>query len=75
MSWVDPEWAATQVLHALQLEVDEALCACEKAFPVANMVVMFHLLRHLPTQIEQFGPLQETWMFYWENYIAIIKRE
>ena len=38
-----------QVLHALQVEVDEALCACEKAaFPVANMVVMFHLLCHLP---------------------------
>ena len=41
-----------QVLHALQVEVDEALCACEKAFPVAAMVVMFHLLRHLPAQIE-----------------------
>ena len=24
-------------------------------------------------QILEFGPLQETWMFYWENFIGAIK--
>ena len=62
-----------QVIADLTMEIDEALCALEKSFPVANMVMMLHLLRHLPQQILEFGPLQVTWMFYWESFIGAIK--
>ena len=69
----DTATAHEQALDALEVEVIEALCWMEAYWPVDDQTSQLHLILHLPQQIREFGPLQESWMFPFEGFIGILK--
>ena len=51
-----------QELDCLDLDIGEALCAKELAFPQSEMVIIVHLMAHFGDQIRNFGPVHASWM-------------
>lgn len=60
-------------MDSLELEVIEALCRMEAHLPADDQTSQLHLMIHLVQQIREMGPMQETHMFYFENFIGVLK--
>ena len=63
-----------QDLDRLDLDVREALCSIELAFPRSEWVIMVHLMAHFVDQIRDIGPVRATWMYPQEGFLGHIKR-
>ena len=63
-----------QSLVKLEVQVHEALALLETSIPRAELVMMIHLMGHLPHQIQKFGPLRHSWMFPLESFFGVLKR-
>ena len=63
-----------QDLATLRVAVQESLRVLENEMSPCNWTIMFHLLEHMPEQIQQWGPTRETWMFCMESYFGKLVR-
>lgn len=63
-----------QDMAALEVRVAEALVLLESAIPCSEMVIVMHLMGHLPRQIRLFGPLRTHWTYPLESFFGVLKR-
>ena len=61
-------------LDAIEYRVHRVLSLIERDFPVTVLVIMLHLLHHLPMFIRRFGPVYGFWMFPVERFNSWISK-
>lgn len=62
-----------QNLDPLDEKVALALMQFQRIMPRSELVMMMHLLGHLPAQIRNYGTLRSHWMFGFEAYLKSLK--
>jgi len=62
-----------QELAALEVQTHQALALLEATIPRSEMVIMIHLMGHLPHQILKFGPIRQHWMYPLESFFGVLK--
>ena len=56
-----------ETIDQLKVEVVEALCLVEIAFPSTELCVMLHLLLHVPDSIYRWNAVRNFWCFFGER--------
>lgn len=56
-------------LQEINRKLESALNQLESALPKYMSTICFHLLRHIPDQIERAGPMHQSWTFFMERYV------
>jgi len=64
-----------QELAVLEVQTHQALALLEATIPRSEMVIMImiHVMGHLPHQIRKFGPIRQHWMYPLESFFGVRK--
>ncbi len=59
-----------QLLDQLKLNVTKTLKGWKKLAPDTEQDIIFHLMKHIPEQLERAGPARTVWMFHFERFFS-----
>lgn len=52
----------------------DAVDILEKDLPARHWIIMYHLMTHMASQIERWGPVRNLWMYGFEDFFGYIMR-